>query len=180
MGKSSELHLDIRESESHEPVSSYSLANQLTDLVKPLQLTKAASEGMAEMIATIVKEGNANPLDVSTRLQWMATVIEQARKLIQEDCISEIEKHSGKAVINGAEVVKKETGVKYDFENCGDTEWEIYDSKEASAKASKKEREKFLKALTKPITIANEETGEMQTVNPPIKSSTTNIQVTLK
>lgn len=180
MGKSKSDFMDNRESESHEDVPAYSLANELTQLVKPLQLTKAASEGMAEIIAGIVKDGNASALDVSTRLQWMASVIEQARKLIQEDAVREIELHSGKATINGAEVIKKETGVKYDYSKCGHVEWEMYDAKESNAKESKKEIEKMLKTISKPITIAVEETGEMVTVNPPIKSSSTNIQITFK
>jgi hypothetical protein len=41
-----------------------------------------------------------------------------------------------------------------------------------------KERETFLKAIHKPMPIVNDETGEVFTVNPPIKTSTTSLVLT--
>lgn len=172
---SKEVFMEQRESDMEQ-----SHVTDLTKFVKPTHLTKAASEGSAEMIAALVRDGDANPLDVSTKLQWMISVLENARKLIQDDCVREIEKHNGKASINGAEVIKKETGTKYDYSGCGDLEWDRHDSAMKGEAELKKEREAFLKTLTKPLTIADEVTGEIITLNPPIKSSTTNIQVTFK
>lgn len=177
---SKELFHDQRESQIDSPQTKATLSNELSTYLKPVMLTKDAAEGCAELIASLVKDGHENALDVSTRLQWMASTIEQARKLIQPDCIDEIERYAGKATINGAEVIKKETGVKYNYDSCNDHSWQALNDLELQAKEKRYEREKFLKSLTSPLTVADPETGEMNTINPPVKLSTTNIQVTFK
>ena len=176
---SKDLFMEQRESE-FSPQKESPVNDAIARRVIPTHLTKAASEGNAEMIADLVKSGNYNALDVATKMKWMIATLEQAGKLIQEDCVDEIEKHSGKATINGAEVIKKETGTKYDYEACGDAKWSNYAHIISSATESRKEREAFLKALKTPLTVADEETGEIVTLNPPIKSSTTNIAITFR
>jgi hypothetical protein len=128
----------------------------------------------------MVKDGHVNALDIATRLNWMAQVIEQAKDLIREDCIIEIEKHGGKAVINGVEVIRKETGTKYNYKSCGDGVWQRAYDDEIIAANQRKEREKLLKAITSRIEVTDEITGEICSLLPPIKSSTTNIQITIK
>lgn len=158
-----------------------SVSSEITDYIKPVQLTKESAGTSAQLIADMVRDGRANPLDVSTRLQWMAGVIEVARKLIQDDCVKEVMKHNGgKAVVNGAKVEKAETGTKYLYQTSGDPEWDELNEKATKAEEAKKERENFLKSLTKPVTIAVESTGEMVTIVPPQKSSTSNIKITFE
>ncbi len=184
MTGSKEIIEDQREAESERENflhAEFKLnSDSLADLVRPTSLTKAASEGVSRLIADVVHEGNASALDVATKLQWMIGALEQARKLITDECVKEIERNQGKATVNGAEVIKKETGTKYLYSSCGDTTWEHWDAQATKASEAKKERENFLKAITKPITIADEFTGEMVEVFPPQKQSTTNIQVTFK
>jgi hypothetical protein len=43
-----------------------------------------------------------------------------------------------------------------------------------------KHRETFLKALKEPLSIIDEETGDLQRVHPPKKSSSTTVKVTFK
>lgn len=177
---SKNLFHEERESEIFKPTNESPINNEIARRVIPIHLTKGSMEGNAETIADLVKSGNYNALDVATKLQWMIATLEQARKMIQQDCVSEIEKHNGKATINGAEVIKKETGVKYLFDGCDDAKWKHYDNAEEVASEFKKEREKFLKTLTAPLTVVDEQTGEVSTINPPLRSSTTNIQVSFK
>lgn len=180
MGASKNTFTEIREETMAEQSFIPSVSSRIADHVVPIELSKASAEGNAEQIAELVKSGEANALDVSTKLAWIISTCEQARKLIQSDAVDEIEKHNGKTTVNGAEVIKKETGAKYDYSVCADSEWERCSVEEKSAAEKRKEREKFLKTLTKPLTIANEETGEMETLNPPIKSSQTNIQISFQ
>ena len=156
------------------------VVGQITSLVRPVQLSKDAMEGSAEQIADLVKSGHANPLDVSTKIAWMINVLEKARKLIQEDSVDEIEKHNGKANINGAKVEKAETGTTYDYAGCGDHVWDANDALAKSAAEARKAREKFLRALTGPLTEVNTDTGAVDTINPPVKSSTTNIKISFE
>lgn len=180
MGKSNEMSLDLREAESFATTKESPVNDEISRRVIPIHLTKSASEGNAEMIADLVRSGNYNALDVATKIKWMIATLEQAGKLIQEDAVIEIEKHSGKTTVNGAEVIKKEVGTKYDYSGCNDSSWNALSKLESQAKEKKSEREKFLKTLPSSMTVADEETGEMITLNPPIKSSTTSIAVTFK
>lgn len=151
----------------------------ITGLIRPTHLTKAAAEGSAEQIADIVKEGHANALDVSTKIAWMVGVLETARKMIQDDAVREIEKHNDKATINGAEVVKAETGTRYDYSGCGDPEWKALESLATSTAEARKAREKFLRSMTKPENIVTDD-GEAVTVNPPQRTSQTNIKISFQ
>jgi hypothetical protein len=174
-----ELFFEKREEEIF-PSSTETPIDALSRFTRPVDLSKAAVDGMAELISLMVKDGHVNALDIATRLNWMAQVIEQARDLIREDCIIEIEKHGGRAIINGSEVLKKETGAKYDYKSCGDSVWQLAYEQEAVAAHQRKVREKLLKAVTTRIEVTDELTGEVMSILPPIKSSTTNIQITLK
>lgn len=71
----------------------------------------------------------------------------------------------------------KESGVKYDFSNCGHPAWVTLNQQSEAAKKQMKEIETMLKSLTKPTTMIEDETGEVYTVNPPVKKSTSIIEV---
>lgn len=177
MTGSKETFESVREAE----ISNTSPVNDpITRRIIPTHLTKAASEGSAEMIADLVREGNYNALDVATKIKWMIATLTQAQKLIQPDCIDAIEKENGKATVNGAEVIKKETGVSYDYANCKDPSWDAMNKVMTSAKEKMAEREKFLKNITAPMSVNDQETGEVYELNPPIKTSSSSIQVTFK
>lgn len=177
MGKMKEIFMEQRENEdSFSPVSE--IESQIIQNIKPTSLTKKSSEDHAQAIAEMVWGGHASALDMATKLQWIISVCETARKKIQNESVDEIMKHSGPATINGAKVEKTETGISYDYASSGDSEWERYDQMATSAAASKKERETFLKALTKPMTIVNDDSGEIHEIKPPQKTSSTNIKIT--
>lgn len=177
MSKSNTAFMEQREAEAmtQNPVN-----DPITRRIIPIHLTKAASEGSAEMIADLVKSGNYNALDVATKIKWMIATLDQSLKLIQPDCVDEIEKHNGKTTVNGAEVIKKEVGTKYSYEGCNDPRWNAMNQVMVSAKEKMAEREKFLKNLTAPLSVNDEGTGEVYYLNPPNKSSTTSIAVTFK
>lgn len=70
----------------------------------------------------------------------------------------------------GVKLESKMTGVKYDYSGCDDADWIKLSYKTDVAKIRQKEREEFLKSLKAPLTLVNEDTGEVTTINPPIKS----------
>lgn len=180
MTGSKEILEQQAEAEMFTPSNESPVNDAIARRVIPIHLTKASSEGNAEVIADLVKSGHYNALEVATRIKWMIATLEQANKLIQPDCVDEIEKHNGKATINGAEVIKKEVGTKYDYSNCNDANWNALNELMVRTKERMSEREKFLKTITKPLTIADDETGEMIQLLSPIKTSSTSIQVSFK
>jgi hypothetical protein len=77
----------------------------------------------------------------------------------------------------GFTYMKKEAGAKYDFSNCNHPKWIELSQKENEIKEQKKDIETTLKTIKAPMTIVDNETGDIISVNPPIKSSKTIIEV---
>lgn len=160
------------------------VTNELTGLMKyiqPLQLSKSKAEENSYSIYEMVVGGEASALDLSTKLQYISDVCLEARKLIRQHAVQEMDMYDKKeeVSINGAKVEVGETGVKYDYSTCNDKEWADLMNGEEIIANRRKDREKFLRSIKKPMGIANEATeGETMMVNPPVKSSTTNVKIT--
>lgn len=127
--------------------------------------------------------GEYNPLEVLVQLR----AVQKALEILNQDdeldqaAQREFDKFGQKTVdFNGVKITSQETGVKYDFKQCNDVVWNDYKVNEESYSIQRKARETFLKSLTAPTTIVDEETGDTMKVNPPSKTSKTKLAVTLK
>jgi hypothetical protein len=130
-----------------------------------------------------ILSGEYNPLDVIVQLR----AAQKALEVLNADeeinvCVSkEYAKHGQKTLKwNGADIVEKETGTRYDYSGCGDVKLDALKQAETAATEARKDREAFLKSLKQPVTLVDEATGAVETVNPPAKTSKTSICVTLK
>ena len=88
----------------------------------------------------------------------------------------------GKSYTNsiGTKIELFESGTKFHYDKCGDTEWEMLTQQMSSIKSDIEKRETLLKA----IPISGEEivckiTGEVIQVYPPYKVSTSTYKVTI-
>jgi hypothetical protein len=95
----------------------------------------------------------------------------------KELAMTEQMKYGKRAEVFGAEVTQVESGVRYDFSECNDPYYTTLKALFEENTALLKEREKFLKSMTGPLPIVTED-GEIVTINPPIKRSTTTLRVT--
>lgn len=77
------------------------------------------------------------------------------------------------------DITQKESGVKYDFSACDDAEWETINAKMELYSNMLKEREKFLKTITKPMTIVDQETGDILELKPPIRSGKLGLNISI-
>jgi len=77
----------------------------------------------------------------------------------------------------GYKFTQKEAGVKYDFSNCNYPEYDKFVERKREIEEQIKKIEGTLKSITDPIDVVNSETGEVMTVNPPIRKSTTIIEI---
>jgi hypothetical protein len=144
----------------------------------PNKTTEIAS--FVKQIISAVKSGDANPLEVLVMLRSLELVSELVREEIEENVLTEAEKHSeNKFNAYGAIVERCEVGVKYDYSSSGFTEWEQWDVVVRNATETRKEKEAFLRALKEPITTLNENTGEVETIRPPHKTSKSGVRVYL-
>jgi chromosome segregation ATPase len=123
-----------------------------------------------------ILSGNENTLKIAAQLKAMEEVIKELRedKDIREAVLNEYEKTGKTFQMFNSEFQKKETGVKYDFSVCEDTEWEDLNKEIEPIKAKIKERETFLKVVKNQIS-----TTDGIIINPPVKTSTTTVTVTL-
>lgn len=128
-----------------------------------------------------IKCGNVNALQLKAQLKCFEKVAEGIDKATKNEQLTERMKYKEKVVeIYGAKIEIAEVGTKYDYSACNDLEWNNLDAKIKKLSEKKKDRETFLKALSKPMAMADEHTGgEMIMINPPLKTSTTSLKFTI-
>ena len=101
-------------------------------------------------------------------------------KGVNDLVLREVEKYGKQNSKYGATIAIKEVGSKWDYSECGDPIYNRLSSQKAEIEEKLKAREALLKATREPRTEVDEETGEVYTVNPPSKSSTTSYSITFK
>lgn len=135
------------------------------------------SDGVIES----VKGGEINPLTVLIQLRAMEQASKRILKEIAPELLNEADKYPGRDFeYAGNKVTKAEHGTKYDYSNTGDPVRQRLFMAAEEANYNLKERENFLKALTKPMTFVDEETGEAVTIKPPTKTSTSGLNVSIR
>jgi hypothetical protein len=124
--------------------------------------------------------GNVDKLEAWRNMTAFAKAVEELKKDpdVKDAALNELDKYGGETTLYGCKMERKETGVKYDYSECGDDElFELYETKKA-IEADIKEREDRLKSIRPGSVSIDEETG--QEFRAPHRTSTTTIQVTFK
>lgn len=147
--------------------------------------SKEQNRAIADKIIADCDNGTIDSLDAYLLAKSMENTIKMVLEGIKDMSLTEAFKYSSVSqktfTHRGCDITIKETGVKYDYENCGDVVWQQLNAEMTALKERIKEREAFLKTIKSPVTIASEQTeGELVTINPPVKSSTTGLSVTIK
>jgi hypothetical protein len=155
-----------------------------TSILALFETNKEQRQSFALDLVSKIEQGEVDPLKIHLLVKAMEDIIKLLNdNTIYKKAILEAAQSYGEKsfTFQNAKVEIKEVGVKYDFSKTGDTVWEMLDASLLSAKNSVKQREDFLKTVPlKGMQVLDELTGEMITVYPPSKSSTTSIAVTLK
>lgn len=167
---------------------------QINETVKSFSdITKSSLKDVVVGLKYQVDEGKLDHIELLKALTMMKKVGEALTSTAKDNKFKEIAKEYISDTYDsvrklgldnellGARFECSETGVKYDFEVCGDSEWEELNTKVIQYKEMLSEREKFLKTIPKDgLDILNEESGEVSKIFPPSKSSTSTVKVTLK
>jgi thiamine pyrophosphate-dependent acetolactate synthase large subunit-like protein len=128
-----------------------------------------------------IDEGHMHPLQVAAQFKFIEDVITNVKEELRQRVISEQSKYGKDAMTyHGATFDIKEAGVKYDYSQCDDTIWNDLKQQLDALNDKMKEREAFLKTLKERFTYINESTGEIITLYPPQKKSTTTYSITWK
>ena len=152
-----------------------------TELLTLMASTSTQIDVFSDGVIESVQAGEINPLTVLIQLRAMQKASERILKEIHPYLMTEAGKHpENEFEYLGNKITKAEHGTKYDFSVCNDPQWFALKAKESLLKTSITERENFLKALKFELETLDKESGEVVTLKPPTKKSTSGLNVTIK
>jgi len=153
---------------------------QAISVINQMPETKSEIKTFVQLVSESVKDGNIDPLTLAIKLKAVEEVAKQINKEIKELATSEAEKYGKSFEYKNAKVEVAQVGVKYDYSNCQDEEWNKINADIEKLEIKRKERETFLKGVKGQLTIINETTGEVSTIYEPLRSGSESIKITLK
>ena len=145
-------------------------------------ISKSQLKLMADMSLKEIFE-NGRAIEAAEALSVMENFIKELRsnKQFSDYVRDEIAKNGKQIETNSAKLELAETGVKYNFDNCGDPIYQQLEQQLQSIEADLKDRKEFLKTVPlSGLSVINEQTGEVCMIYPPSKSSTSTYKITLK
>lgn len=146
-----------------------------------LVTTQSQVDFFSDELIRSVKDGEVNPLEILVMLRAFEKVSKRVLSEIDKNYLTEAEKYPEKKFeLFGASIEKAEVGTSYDYSICCDPIYEERESAMSAAKTLVDERKEFLKALKEPMTMIHEPTGEVITIRPPAKKSTSGLKVTIR
>ena len=125
--------------------------------------------------------GYITPLQLAAQLKYFEDIIANIKEEVRQRVVAEQSKYGKERMtFKGATFDVKEAGVKYDYSQCECTIWNDINKQIEALTEQRKEREAFLKSLKERLTYVDESTGEIVTIYPPQKKSTTTYAITWK
>ena len=142
------------------------------------EVTKDSIKEQSLALLNDIDEGHMHPLQVAAQFKFVEDVISNVKEELRQRVIAEKDKYGKDAMTyHGATFDIKEAGVKYDYSQCDDTIWNDLKQQLDALNEKMKEREAFLKTLKERFTYIDESTGEIVTLYPPQRKSTTTYSV---
>lgn len=145
--------------------------------------TKTEQKELVVLMVEQVESGDVNVLKAEAAMKSMEDVIKDYRKneRVREILLDEVRKYpKGVAEIYNATFQEKEVGVKYDFTQCGHQKYDEVCAEIARLTEVKKELENEIRAHKSPYVYTDMETGESYEVNPPYRTASSQVVVTIK
>jgi hypothetical protein len=154
-----------------------------TSILALFQTNKEERQSFALDLVSKIENGEVDPLKIHLQIKCMEDIIKllNDNTIYKKAVLEAAEKFPEKSfTFMNAKIEKKEVGVKYNFENCADPIYKMLEQQTESLKDDLKKRGDLLKTVpAKGMELVMAD-GEVVTVYPPSKSSTTSIAVTLK
>ena len=145
------------------------------------EITKEAIKEQSIALLKDMDEGHITPLQLAAQLKFVEDIITNVKEELRQRVIAEQSKYGKERMtFKGATFDIKEAGVKYDYSHCEDDIWNDLDKQIQALTELRKEREAFLKTLKERFTYVDESTGEIVTLYPAQKKSTTTYAITWK
>ena len=154
--------------------------NELT--VNKIPASKEEQAVLSSAMINSVLDGEIDPIKAVVQAKSLVETLTLflKDKGVNDLVLREVEKYGKQTSKDGATIAIKEVGSKWDYSECGDPIYNRLSSQKAEIEEKLKEREALLKSTREPRTEVDEETGEVYTVNPPSKRSTTSYAITFQ
>ena len=170
MSSSKNMFLEEQEYKNQNTGLAMELNSLLTS--NKADLTEKISDALQ-----VVEDGNIDPLDALI----YAKKLEYISKELLAGLKGKADIQGGKFSRHNADIFEQMMGVKYDCSVCNDPEYDALILELEPLLEKKKQIETRLKAVTKPYNVYDSNTGEiLYTINPPIKSGSLSLKLTLK
>jgi hypothetical protein len=157
------------------------LPNSPNGVLKLFPSTSDEVNRFANRLIQSVKHEGENPLEILVQIRAMEKAFKIVTEKIQENLLTEAGKYpESKFEFMGNFIEKSEVGTSYNYEVCGDHDWEQFSVAEKTAADARKNRETFLRTIKEPLNMYDPDSGETWTVNPPVKRSSSGLKVFLK
>ncbi len=140
--------------------------------------TKEQVSLFANKLKSELENGEVNPLEIITMQKAIEKVFDAVKPTLSELARAEAEKHGKSFDFKGAKIECVEVGTKYDFSECGHLDYSELCQKINQLTEMKKNYETMIKTYKEPQNLISLN-GDVMTVYPPKKTSTSSIKVTL-
>ena len=146
------------------------------------ETTKAERSTFTANVLERIEEGQADPIRVHLQLKAMEEIVKtlNTNERYKELLLDAAQKSGKKFIAFNAEFSIKEMGTKYDYSQCGDTDLLAMLQSIETINAAVKERQEYLKKIPAAGVQQIDANGEVITLYPPTKTSTTTVAVSLK
>lgn len=142
---------------------------------------KEQIESAAATVIEQINNGLVNPLLTLANIKSWEKVFEKIKEDVIVNALRESEKYPEKEILEyGVKFEKMEAGVSYDYKSCNHPAYERLCNQIEELNVKKKQMETMLRSIDDHATLIDEATGEVVTIYPPSKKSTTTIKVTIK
>lgn len=152
-------------------------------LLSQFPTSKTEQKEMVDIMVELLKTGNENPLRIEAAMANIEAVVKEYRgnKEVKEILLDEVRKYPKSiAEIYNATFQEKEVGVKYDFSGCGHVRYNEIVEQIAALTEQKKQLEAEIRAHKDMFIYTDLETGESYEVNPPKRTASSQVVVTIK
>ena len=146
------------------------------------ETTKQERSTFVSDVLERIGNGQADPVKVHLQLKCMEEIVKTitSHQGYKDLLLYEAEKNGRKFMAFNAEFSIKEMGTKYDYSQCGDADLLSMLQSIETITAAVKERQEYLKHLPTAGVQQIDANGEVITLFPPTKTSTTTVAVSLK
>lgn len=155
--------------------------NKQLEVINPnslLSLNKSDIKTLAKSAVLSVTDGWLDPLDALITIrktkEFLDAMEEDIKPIANDQTISK-----GYSKYN-VDIAQEMLGVKYDYSECNDEEWNKLNDEMKALKKKITKRETFLKSIEGSLEVVDTVTGETHTIYPPIKSGALGLKLTVK